>query len=173
MAPQRILLYGVTGSGKSTLAARLSERTGIPWHHVDDLTWDPGWVQVPDDEQRRRIEVIVAGDRWILDTAYSRWIDAVLPRVELIVGLDLPRRVSLARLVVRTIDRAWTKRPVCNGNVETWRRVVSRDSIIAWHFRSFAPKQRRFDEWERDGRPFVRLRSARDVERWLSGWRAG
>ena len=164
---RRILLYGVTGSGKSTLAAQLAERTGLPWHHVDDLTWAPGWVQVPDDEQRRRIEAIVAGDAWILDTAYSRWLDVVLPRVELIVGLDLPRRVSLWRLLLRTVDRAWTKRPVCNGNVETWRKVFSTDSILVWHFRSFAGKQRRFEEWERDGRPLVRLRSAAEVERWL------
>jgi adenylate kinase family enzyme len=126
---------------------------------------------VPADEQRRRVAAIVAGDRWILDTAYSAWIDAVLPRIDLIVGLDLPRRVSLSRLLVRTLARVVDRRPVCNGNVETWRTALSRDSIVLWHFRSFRGKRRRLDDWEREGRPLVRLRSAREVEAWLSARR--
>lgn len=67
--PQRILVYGVTRSGKTTLAARLAAITGVPWDFVDDLTWEPGWVPVPFDEQRQRIEEVCSGDRWILDTA--------------------------------------------------------------------------------------------------------
>jgi adenylate kinase family enzyme len=63
----RILVYGVTGSGKTTLARQVGERTGLPWHPVDDLTWQPGWVAVPDQEQRRRIAAICAGERWVLD----------------------------------------------------------------------------------------------------------
>jgi hypothetical protein len=89
------LIYGVTGSGKTTLAARISTITGIPWHAVDELTWEPGWVQVPDDEQQRRIEVICAGECWILDTAYARWLDIPLARTELIVALDFPRWFSV------------------------------------------------------------------------------
>jgi adenylate kinase family enzyme len=58
---RRVLIYGVTGSGKTTLAASLAAATGIEWHSVDDLTWKPGWVEVPLDEQRRRIEKICAG----------------------------------------------------------------------------------------------------------------
>jgi adenylate kinase family enzyme len=135
------------------------------------LTWEPGWVQVPAEEQRRRIEAICAGERWILDTAYSSWIDVPLSRVELIVALDLPRVVSLARLVRRTVARVVDGRPVCNGNRETWRTVFSRDSIVLWHFRAFGSKRRRIDDWEAEGRPVVRLRSARAVEEWLSAAR--
>jgi adenylate kinase family enzyme len=166
-------VYGVTGSGKTTLAERLSAATGIPWHQVDDLTWEPGWVQVPADEQRRRIEAICAGESWILDTAYSTWIDVPLARVQLIVALDLPRAVSLTRLLRRTIARVVDRRPVCNGNRETLRQVFSQDSIILWHFRAFTSERRRIDAWEADpdAPPLVRLRSARAVEEWLSAER--
>ena len=82
------MIYGVAGSGKTTLARQIGERTGLPWHAVDDLTWEPGWVAVPDQEQRQRIAAICAGERWVLDNAYGKWLDVPLERVRLVVGLD-------------------------------------------------------------------------------------
>ncbi|WP_410623721.1 adenylate kinase [Amycolatopsis sp. cmx-8-4] len=168
-APDRIVVYGVTGSGKSTLAARIAERTGLPYHSVDDLTWQPGWVQVPDEEQRRRIAEVCAGERWVLDAAYSRWKDVVLPRTQLIVGLDYPRGLSLGRLVRRTAVRSVTRERICNGNVESFRQMFSADSIIRWHFASFARKRATIRGWaaEPPCPSVVRLTSARETRRWL------
>jgi adenylate kinase family enzyme len=165
----RILVYGVTGSGKTALAERISALTGIPWHAVDELTWEPGWVQVPDDEQRRRIEAICASGQWILDTAYGKWLDVPLARADMIVALDFPRWLSLARLIRRTVARVLDGRAVCNGNRESLRHVFSPDSIILWHFRSFRRKRSRIRSWEADStRPVVvRLTSPRAVEEWL------
>jgi len=147
------MVYGVTGSGKTTATTRISAATGIPWTSVDDLTWEPGWVAVPEEEQRRKISEVCARDEWLLDTAYAQWLDVPLARVELIVALDYPRWVSLQRLLRRTLARAIDKRPICNGNTETWREMFSRDSIIAWHFRSFTRKRQRIAEWSRQARP--------------------
>jgi adenylate kinase family enzyme len=168
---RRILVYGVTGSGKSTLAARLSERTGIAWHAVDDLTWRPGWVAVPPDEQRRRIRAICDGPEWILDTAYGAWLDEPLRRVELIVALDYPRWFSLQRLLRRTVARVVDGRLICNGNRESLRLTFSRDSIVAWHFTSFGHKRARTRSWAADpaSPPVLRLTSARQAEQWLAG----
>lgn len=130
---ERILVYGVTGSGKSTLAAAISRRTGLPWHSMDDLTWEPGWIEVPAEEQRRRVADVCAGENWIIDTAYSQWLDIVLARTDTIVALDYPRWVSLTRLLRRTFMRLVDRRPICNGNTETWRQALSRNSIIVWH----------------------------------------
>ncbi len=169
--PDRILVYGVTGAGKTALAKRISEATAIPWHSVDDLTWEPGWMLVPDDEQRRRIEAICAGERWVLDTAYGRWLDVPLARVELIVALDFPRWLSLFRLTRRTVARAIDGRPLCNGNYESFRHMCSEDSIILWHFKSFSRKRRQIRAWEADPPvpEVVRLASPREVENWLAG----
>lgn len=168
-APDRIVVYGVTGSGKSTLAARIAERTGLPYVSADDLTWQPGWVAVPDDEQRRRIAEVCAGERWVLDAAYSRWGDVVLPRAQLIVGLDYPRWLSLGRLLRRTVVRSATRERICNGNVESFRQMFSADSIIRWHFVSFARKRATIRAWaaESPGPAVVRLTSPRDTRRWL------
>jgi len=168
MTERRILVYGVTGSGKSTAATRLGAVTRLPVHLADELTWLPGWVPVDTETQRETFAAIAASDAWVLDTAYSSWLDLVLPRCELVVALDYPRWRSLAQLLRRTAVRIVDRRPVCNGNVETLRGAVSRDSIIAWHFRSFTRKRDRVEEWSRSTDVAVlRFRRPADAERWL------
>ncbi len=167
---RRILVYGVTGSGKSTTAARIAERTGLPLTLVDDLTWEPGWVAVDTAVQRQRMTTVVAEDRWVVDSSYSAWLDVVVPRVELIVGLDFPRWLSLQRLVRRSLRRWATNELVCNGNTESLRQLFSRDSIVVWHFRSFRRKRDRMRAWAAasQGGPHVLLFSRpRELEAWL------
>jgi len=168
---RRVMLYGVTGAGKTTAAARISQATGIPWVSVDDLTWEPGWVSVPPEEQRRRVTEICAGDTWLLDTAYGDWLDVPLARVELVVALDYPRWLSLQRLVRRTLARVLDKKTICNGNTETLRQMLGSDSIIRWHFRSFARKRQRIAAWAADpeGPRVLRFTRPRELDRWIAG----
>ena len=166
---RRILVYGVTGSGKSTASLRIAARTGLRPTLADDLTWEPGWVPVAEDEQRRRIAVVVAQDRWVLDTAYGAWLDVVLPRVDLVVGLDYPRWFSLQRVLRRSVMRAIDKKPICNGNTESFHAMLSRDSIIGWHFRSFDRKRGRMRTWAAaaEGPAVLLFTRSRDLEIWI------
>ncbi len=170
---RRIVVYGVTGSGKTTMAEALGRALDLPWHAVDDLTWEPGWVQVPLEEQRRRISAICAGEEWVLDAAYGRWIELPLARADLIVALDYPRWFSLQRLVRRTVSRAVRGTEVCNGNRESLRTAFSRDSIVLWFFRSFAKRRRRMKEWANrpDGPQVMRFTRSRDAQQWLASLR--
>jgi adenylate kinase family enzyme len=167
---RRVLIYGVTGSGKTTLAKKLAEATAIEWHSVDDLTWEPGWVEVPGDEQRRRILQICQQPEWILDTAYGKWLDVPLERAQLIVTLDYPRWFSLQRLVRRTITRLFDRSEICNGNRESLRGLLSRDHIVLWHFKSFKRKQQRIRQWLDDPAmpPVIRFTSTRQTDKWLN-----
>lgn len=171
---RRISIYGVTGSGKTTLARSVADATGIAWHSVDDLTWEPGWVQVLVEEQRRRMTDICAQSEWILDTAYGSWLDVPLARAQLIVALDYPRWFSLQRLVRRTITRLFDRRPICNGNRESLRQMFSRDAIIVWHFTSFHRKRQRIRRWLDDptGPPVVHLTSPSQTRQWLAAVQA-
>lgn len=165
----RILVYGVTGSGKSTAAGRIGERTGLPVTLVDELTWLPGWVPVDAGRQRELIAAVTSGDHWVLDSAYGSWLDLVLPRAELVVALDYPRWFSLQRLIRRTVMGAVTKSPRCNGNTETLRQMLGRDSIVRWHFRSFGRKRDRIRRWSDspDVAPVLTFSTSRQLDAWL------
>lgn len=168
---RRILVYGVTGAGKSTAAEKIARRTGLPLTLVDELTWRPGWVLLPEEVQRDRFAAIAAQDSWVLDTAYSSWLDLVLPRVDLVVGLDYPRWFSLQRLLRRSVMRAIDQRPVCNGNTESLRALTSRGSILLWHFSSFRRKRDRMRAWASTASPpeVVLFSRPRDLEVWIAG----
>lgn len=137
---------------------------------VDELCWLPGWTPVDEVWQRESIVRITSQDKWILDSAYASWLDLVLARTELIVALDYPRWFSLQRLVRRTAA-AVTKRPRCNGNTETFRRMMGEDSIVRWHFRSFGRKRDRIRHWAAapSGPPVLRVRSQRELDAWIAG----
>ncbi|MGY4534402.1 adenylate kinase family enzyme [Pseudomonas sp. TE3786] len=100
---QRIVILGNAGSGKSTLARALGQRLGLPVVHLDKLFWQPGWVE-PDAEQfRQRVREAVATDAWVCEGNYARrTFDLRLPRADLVIWLDTPRRTCLRRVLVRS-----------------------------------------------------------------------
>jgi adenylate kinase family enzyme len=129
----------------------------------------PGWVQLTDEEQVEAIRPWAQRPTWVMDSLWSATRPVVLPRTDLLVTLDYPRRVSLGRLVRRTLHRARTQEEFCGGNTESWRRALSTDSIVAWHFRSFADKHESARQWAADagGPQVVRFTSPREVDAWI------
>ena len=170
-APSRVLFYGVTGSGKSSAARAYAQATGLPEFSADDdIGWLPGWQQRTVEDQREPAAAIAAQDRWVLDSAHGVWRDVVLPRAELVVGLDYPRWLSLARLVRRSLRRAVAREAVCNGNRETFAGLFIQDSIIRWHSRSFTRKRQVMRGIDSDPAmpPAVLFRHPRQLDSWLA-----
>ncbi|WP_028271973.1 hypothetical protein [Arthrobacter sp. UNC362MFTsu5.1] len=169
--PARVLFYGVTGSGKSSAAHAYAAASGLPEFSADDdIGWLPGWQQRSVEQQREIATDVAARDSWVLDSAYGVWRDIVVPWAELVVALDYPRWLSLARLTRRSVRRVITRQPVCNGNVETLARLFAKDSIFYWHFNSFARKKRVFRAWQADPDmpPVLVFRKPRELDNWLT-----
>lgn len=170
-SPARVLFYGVTGSGKSSAAHAYAEASGLPEFSADDdIGWLPQWRQRSVEEQRKLAADIVARNEWVLDSAYSTWREIVLPRTELIVALDYPRWLSLWRLLCRTLRRSMTGQIVCNGNTESFWRLLTKESIIRWHFQSFKRKHLAIEQMEANPEvpAVVVFRRPRDLDNWLS-----
>ncbi len=164
---RRVLLHGVTGSGKSTAALALGKELGLPVHLTDEeFGWLPNWVQRPADDMRRLAGAAASEPEWVFDTAYGAFRDLVEPHADVIVGLDYPRWLSLARLMRRTLSRIVTRQEMCNGNTENWRAIFSSESIILWHFKCFAKKRAAMRAWAArpDGAPVLLLRHPRELD---------
>ena len=103
---ERVLVIGPSGAGKSTLATELGRRLALPVHHMDQLHWQPGWVEGSDAELRAKLDAIVASERWLIDGHYGATLAERLARADTVVYLDYPIRLCLRRL----LGRLWTYR---------------------------------------------------------------
>ena len=103
---QRVLVIGPCGAGKSTLAIELAEKLSLPVFHMDQLNWQSGWVESSKVEIRKRLAVIVAADRWLIDGTYGGTLPERLDRADTVIYLDYPIRLCIARL----LRRIWTYR---------------------------------------------------------------
>lgn len=172
---RRIVILGPTGSGKTTFGKRLSALTGIPATDLDDIFWLPDWKQRTTEEFYRLAEGATQGESWIITGNYSKIRGAIWPKADTFIWIDYPFLLVLWQLLRRSVMRVVDKRPVCNGNFETWRGLfLSKNSLILWLFQSYWRRGREYAEIFEAGRnapdvAYIRLRSRKETEAFLEG----
>ncbi len=102
----RIMVMGPPGSGKSTLARMLGERLGLPVWHTDMFFHDPGWAPRPTEALIADLTALAAKPAWVIDgncanARYGSGIGDRLARADRIIWLDLPRRLTIPRVLWR------------------------------------------------------------------------
>lgn len=169
--PSRILLAGTSGSGKTTVAGRVAALLGIPHVEMDSLHHGPQWT--PREEFLADVESFSSGPAWVTEWQYDKVRPLLADRADLVVWLDLPRRTVMRQVVVRTLARKIRRQELWNGNIEPPLRTILRDPehIVRWAWRThpYTPPRIRALLAGRPTLPVVRLRSRRDVDRWLAG----
>jgi adenylate kinase family enzyme len=158
-----------SGSGATTLGRKLARRLDVPFHELDALHFGPDWTEATPEELRARVEPLLAEAGWVVDGGYwGKLGDLVLERADVVVWVDLPRRVWFPRLLRRTVRRILRREALWSGNRERFRRAfLSRESLLLYALRHerrrreiYPARLARYDH--------VRLRSPREVERWLA-----
>lgn len=141
----RVQLIGGSGAGKTTLGRRLAARHGLPFIDLDDLFWEPGWVDVGHAELARRLAPRVATDGWVVAGNYGPTTEPLLwPRLTHLLVLDLPYPLMMRRTVARTLWRGLTGAPCCNGNRESLRRMFDEAGVIRYLHRTWDKRHARF-----------------------------
>ncbi|WP_040495724.1 hypothetical protein [Ilumatobacter nonamiensis] len=140
---RRVSIVGSSGAGKSTLATQLADRIDVPVVELDELMHGPNWTPTPTPEFRAKLTTALADadashDGWVVPGNYRTVADIAQGRADTIVWLDLPRRVSMMRLVKRSVARSITREELWGGNRESVRNLLSRDPgrnvvLYAWN----------------------------------------
>jgi hypothetical protein len=113
----------------------------------------------------------------VIEYQYDAARPLILERADTFVWLDLPRWLTMWRVIRRTVVRRVRRTELWNGNREgpLWRVVVDEDHIIRWAWRTSRWPGRRVAQVraERPDLPVVRLHSRREVRTWVQSLSAG
>lgn len=169
--PTRVLVAGTSGAGKTTLAARLGVLLDLPHTELDALFHGPGWVPRP--SFAAEVAQLAAEPAWVTEWQYDAVRPLLAARADLLVWLDLPRALVLARVARRTTVRRLRGERLNHGNVEGPLRAVLTDPehVVRWSWSSHprtGPRVRAAAA-QRPDLPVVRLRRPGEVHRWLRG----
>jgi adenylate kinase family enzyme len=103
----RVNVTGNAGAGKSTIARALGDASGIEVVGLDRIVWQPYWTPTPTHQREALIADVVERPEWIVD-GVSRQVRG---HADLIVFIDLKRRVLLWRCARRNVRHLWRTRP--------------------------------------------------------------
>lgn len=134
---RRIVVVGSSGSGKTTVAAAIADILGLPHLELDSVMHRGGWDSARGPEFSSEVAVLAQGDRWVIDGNYTSHgtREAVWPRADTVVWLDLPRWRIMPRVILRTLRRVVTREVLWGGVREPWTNLYSLDpyrNIIVW-----------------------------------------
>jgi adenylate kinase family enzyme len=161
---ERVLIIGSPGAGKSTLGRELAKRTRLPLYHLDQIYWQPGWVEPNKQAWANEVAWMTSAPAWIIDGNYGGTLQLRLGRADTVIDLDLPGWLCLARVVRRSFATWGQVRPdMAAGCPErpNWE-FFSYAATFSWRGRRrLAEKMKGFA-----GR-YIRLGSQAEVDRFI------
>jgi adenylate kinase family enzyme len=168
-------LVGSPGSGKTTVGRTLASSLGVPFVELDSIFHQPGWQELSREDFRERVGGVVAEPEWVVDGNYSVVRDLVWDRADSVVWLDLPRRLVMRRIILRTVRRAVTRERLWNGNREplsNFYRLDPNENIIRFAWVRHAAYVQRYESAMSDAAydhlRFVRLRTTAEIDAFLA-----
>lgn len=172
---KKINVIGTTGSGKTTFSKKLAEKLDLAYIQLDDLLWLDDWQETPDEPffEKLRNQLDLASEGWVVDGNYTRTQYITWEDVETVIWLDMPFHINLFQSVQRAVTRALSKEKLWenSNNQESFKRMLSRDSILWWMIKTYRKNRKKY--LERMCNPkyahiqFIHLKSRKEVQTFL------
>jgi adenylate kinase family enzyme len=142
---------------------------------LDALHWEPNWVEAPDDVFRKRVEIAIKSDTWVVAGNYQVVRDMVWQNAEAVIWLDYPFHVVFWRLFTRTIRRCLYQEELWNGNHEnfwTHLKLWSDESLFHWLFKTYWRRKREYPKLfalpENAHLKIIHFKHPKEAEGWLT-----
>ncbi|MEX3008048.1 hypothetical protein [Hoeflea sp. TYP-13] len=161
---KRILIIGNGGAGKTTLSKLLGQKLELPLVHLDELLWQPGWIETERQVFDRHLSMELEKEKWIIDGNYVRTLPQRLARADTVIFLDFNRWVCTARVIKRWLLQDGYQAEGCPHKVD-W-------PFFKYVFAGFAADIRKRILVQRDKSGparWITLKNTRDVEKFLAG----
>lgn len=84
----KIIIIGSPGAGKSYFARELSEKTGLPLFHMDNIYWNEDKSHISREELQNEIARIIEEDAWIIDGNYISTLEQRVQASQMVIFMD-------------------------------------------------------------------------------------
>lgn len=176
LSGRRLAVWGVPGAGKSSLARHVGSALDLEVVELDAIRHARGWDSVAWPEAARQLEqrLEAAGGGFVVDGHYTKLHSVYLPRIDTLVWMPMPLRVTLPRLLRRSIERARSAEGAYGpgSGRETWRHAFFSHESILWYalttHRANVSRRSRMVERLRDQVEVIPLRTVREVDRFAA-----
>ena len=153
-------------------ARAVARQAGLPYVELDSLRYQPNWKKTADEEFNYAVISAAGADEWVIDGNYEAARDLVWIRARLLIWMDYPLRITLWRLLRRTVNRLQAGEVFANGNRESFWRLLGPNSIFLWAIRSYYPRRRNFEKLVAKARyshlRVLRFRLPCEADAWLA-----
>jgi adenylate kinase family enzyme len=165
---KKVAVFGNAGGGKSTLSKRLSETTGLPLYILDKIKYQPGGIEVSDEDYKQIHREILATDQWIIDGFGC--IETLWPRLDeadSLVFIDLPIYVHFWWVTKRFITgyakppQGWPeKSPILKSSMNSYRAL--------WLcYKYLTPKYREYVEEAKNTKCVYHIRATKQISQFF------
>lgn len=161
---KRVAVFGNAGGGKSTLSRRLSEITGLPLYILDKLKYQPGGIEIPQEDYERVHQQILAEDKWIIDGFGS--METLWPRLnaaDSLVFIDLPLYVHFLWVTKRFITGYFNPPQGWPDNSPILKSSFKSYQVLWLCHKYLTPKYREYVEQAQSNKKVYHIRSTQQI----------
>ena len=128
---RRVYILGNSGSGKSYLAKKISKILKIPHYDLDGIFFYRKYDKKRSEKNREKLfENLCKKKKWILEGAYSSWVDKGIKKSDLVIFLEVPSYKAAYRTLKRFKKRK-------GKHKETWKDFL----VLLRHIKRYKSKR--------------------------------